>query len=115
MVAMKKVYARFYEASTGAKPVRDWLLALPREDRRTIGSDVQAVEFGWPIGMPLCRSLGRGLWEVRSNIAVGRIARVIFCFAGSGIVLLHGFVKKSQRTPESELALAMKRMKEVQQ
>ena len=114
MVALKKVQARFYVAATGRKPVRDWLLALPREDRRTIGLDIQVVEFGWPIGMPHCRSLGRGLWEVRSNISDSRIARVIFCFAGSEIILLHGFVKKSQKTPDNEVALAVQRLKDVQ-
>jgi len=114
MISLKKVQARFYVSSAGNKPVREWLRSLSREDRRTIGTDIQTVEFGWPIGMPLCRSLGRGLWEVRSNIGDGRIARVIFCFAGSELVLLHGFGKKSQKTPGSDLSLAVQRMKEVQ-
>src|SRR6201989_1217817 len=101
-MAIKKVQARFYEAPSGAKPVREWLLSLSVDDRRTIGTDIQRVEFGWPIGMPYCRSLGRGLWEVRSDLSDGRIGRLIFCFMGSEIALLHGFVKKSQKTPDAE-------------
>ena len=69
----KKITARFYRSEIGRYPVRDWLLALTREDRQVIGKDIQKVEFGWPIGMPYCRSLGHGLWEVRSNLAGGRI------------------------------------------
>ena len=110
---VKKVQARFYVTSTGAAPVRDWLLSISRNDRRTIGRDIQRVEFGWPVGMPYCRSLGRGLWEVRSDIEAGRTARVIFRFVGDEIALLHGFVKKSRTTPGSEIALAVRRMKDL--
>jgi phage-related protein len=114
MIALKKVQARFYVSSNGRKPVREWLLGLTPGNRWTIGRDVQRVEFGWPLGMPYCRSLGKGLWEIRSDLDGGRIARVIFCFAGSDIVLLHGLIKKSQKTPDSELALAVRRMKDVE-
>lgn len=108
--------AMFYCSAAGAEPVRKWLTALPREDRRIVGQDIATVEFGWPIGMPLCRSLTsrRGLWEVRSSMRNGRIARVLF-FAHQGqMVLLHGFIKKAERTPDSDLILAMKRKSEVE-
>ncbi len=109
----KKITARFYLTPTGRKPVREWLTALPREDRRTIGKDIQKVEFGWPIGMPYCRSLGHGLWEVRSDLLGGRIARVIFSIVGGEMVLLHGFEKKTQKTPKHDVELALKRSREI--
>ena len=71
------------------------------------------MEFSWPIGMPLCRSLGAGLWEVRSQLSGGRIARIIFCVHQGRMVLLHGFMKKTQKTPPREIELAAKRMKEI--
>ena len=78
-----------------------------------IGRDIQKVEFGWPLGMPYCRKLGNGLWEVRSDLSDGKIGRAIFCVARERMVLLHGFVKKTQKTPAQDLRLALKRMKEV--
>lgn len=78
----KKITARFYLTPTGRKPVREWLLELSEDDRRVVGKDIQKVEFGWPIGMPYCRRLAHGLWEVRSNLSGGRIARVIFSIVG---------------------------------
>jgi phage-related protein len=111
---LKHVAARFYLTETGANPVRDWLMKLPAADRQQIGHDIRDVEFGWPVGMPLCRSLGSGLWEVRSTLPSRRIARVLFCVGGNELVLLHGFIKKTQKTPASDLNLGIKRMKEVQ-
>jgi phage-related protein len=73
------------------------------------------VEFGWPVGMPLCKSLAGGLWEVRSNLTDGRIARVIFCVAHGRMVLLHGFIKKTPKTPQIDLDTARKRQKEIEQ
>ncbi len=105
--------AVFYRSAGGTEPVRDWLKASPAVDRRNVGFDIATAEFGWPVGMPLCRSLGDGLWEVRSNLAHGRIARVMFCAAHGRMVLLHGFVKKTQKTPQSDLQLARKRQKEL--
>lgn len=93
--------------------MRDWLLDLAPGDRREIGHDIQTAEFGWPIGMPVCRPLSGGLYEVRSNLSDGRIGRVLFCIIGSEMVLLHGFVKKTQKTPPADLSLARKRMKEI--
>jgi phage-related protein len=109
----KKLPARFYETGTGRKPVKEWLLGLAKDHRRVIGKDIQKVEFGWPIGMPYCRPLGRGLWEVRSDLTDGTIARVIFGIAGGEMVLLHAFVKKTQKTPSKEIDLALKRRREL--
>jgi phage-related protein len=96
------------------RPVRDWIVSLDPDDRRVIGKDIQKVEFGWPIGMPYCRPLGRGLWEVRSDISSGRIARILFCIMAGDMVLLHGFVKKTQKTPPQEIDLALRRKKELE-
>jgi phage-related protein len=93
--------------------VREWIKALEAADRKIIGEDIKDVEFSWPIGMPLCRSLGDGLWEVRSDITNGRIARVIFCVDAGRMVLLHGFIKKTQKTPPADRALALKRKKGI--
>lgn len=110
---LKKLPARFYETGTGRKPVKEWLLDLSKDDRRVVGKDIQKVEFGWPIGMPYCRPLGRRLWEVRSDLTDGTIARVIFCIAEGEMVLLHGFVKKTQKTPSRDIDLALKRKREL--
>jgi phage-related protein len=110
----KKIAARFYRSAMGRNPVRDWLLELDKEDRRVIGKDIQKVEFGWPIGMPYCRPLGHGLWEVRSDLLRGRIARVIFSIVGGEMVLLHGIEKKTQKTPTHDIELALKRKREIE-
>lgn len=110
---MKRVPASFYRNENGSEPVRDWLQELKREDRKKIGTDIATVEYGWPVGMPTCRPMGRGLFEVRSDLEGNRIARVLFCLSENQIVLLHGFIKKSQKTPPTDLELAKKRKKEV--
>jgi phage-related protein len=109
----KKLIVAFYRSGTGAEPVRDWLKELPLEDRQTIGRDLRLIEMGWPIGMPLCRPLGDGLWEVRSKLPSKRIARVLFCAVQGYMVLLHGFIKKTQKAPDSDLQIARTRHKEV--
>jgi phage-related protein len=109
----KKITARFYVTAAGTKPVREWLLELSRADRRVVGKDIQKVEFGWPIGMPYCRGLGTKLWEVRSDLPGGRITRVIFSIVGGEMILLHGFEKKSQKTPAHDIELASKRRREI--
>ncbi|GAX62362.1 phage-related protein, partial [Candidatus Scalindua japonica] len=93
---LKRVIVRFFRADSGNEPVRKWLKNLTPEDRKVIGVDLQTLEFGWPVGMPLCRSLSTwtGLWEVRSNLTGGRIVRVLFCVRKEELVLLHGFIKK---------------------
>lgn len=104
---------RFYRSAAGREPVLDWLRGLDKEDRRIIGLDLMRVQFGWPIGMPLVRSLKDGLWEVRSSLPSQRVARLIICFHDQMLVVLHGFIKKTQKTPADDLALAQRRMKEV--
>jgi len=111
---VKRLPAAFFALPSGREPVREWLKALPAADRKVIGEDIKDVEFSWPIGMPLCRSLGGGLWEVRSDLPQGRIARVLFCVSDGRMVLLHGFIKKSQKTPTSERDVAIKRMKALE-
>jgi phage-related protein len=103
----------FYRTAAGAELVRDGLRSLPAEDRRTIGTDLATLQVGWPIGMPLCRSLGAGLWEVRGKLASNRIARLLFFAEKGRIGVVHGFIKKTQKTPPAEIALAQKRMKEM--
>ena len=104
----------FYRTTAGTEPVRDWLKALPAEDRHVIGLDLSRVQFRWPVGMPLCRPLGQGLWEVRSTLPSRRIARVLFRIYEGKIVAVHGFIKKTAKTPEADMRLARERMKEIE-
>jgi phage-related protein len=110
---VKRLPAAFYALPSGREPVREWLKALPGEDRKIIGEDIKDVEFSWPIGMPLCRGIGAGLWEVRSELTQNRIVRVLFCVHQGRMVLLHAFIKKTQKTPASDRDLALKRMREI--
>jgi phage-related protein len=111
---LKRLPAKFFRAEGGTEPVKDWLRTLARDDCRIIGSDIRDVEFSFPIGLPLCRSLSgyKDLWEVRSKLTGGRIARIIFYISKGEMILLHGFIKKSQKTPKQEIDLALKRKKE---
>jgi phage-related protein len=110
---MKRIPVAFYELPSGREPVREWLKALEKEDRKIVGEDIKFVEFGWPVGMPVCRPLGNGLWEVRSQLVRGRISRVLFCMCDGRMVLLHAFIKKSQKTPDADRSLALKRKQEI--
>jgi phage-related protein len=109
---VKRLPAAFYQLPSGREPVRDWLKGLSSADRKIIGEDIKDIEFSWPIGMPLCRALGKGLWEARSDLTGGRIARVLFCNDGK-MVLLHAFIKKTQKMPDADLEIAIKRKKEI--
>jgi phage-related protein len=103
----KRVPAVFFRTEAGGEPVRGWLKSLSPDDRRRIGEDIKSVEFGWPIGMPVCRPMGDSVHEVRTTLAQNRIARVLFYIDERGrMVLLHGFVKKTQKIPDDDLALA---------
>lgn len=104
----------FYKESNGNEPVRKWLKSLDEEERFIIGSDIKKVQFRWPLGMPLVRSLGDHLWEVRSTLPNG-IVRVIFLVMKKKMVLLHGFIKKSQKTPSQDLQLALRRAKKYEE
>ncbi|RCK41926.1 hypothetical protein TH25_23300 [Thalassospira profundimaris] len=111
---MKKIRAVFYKTTGGIEPVREFLKEHSAPDKRIVGADIATVEFGWPIGMPTCKPLGEGLWEVRSNISDGRIVRIIFCIINGQMILLHGFIKKDRKTPKVDLDLAKHRKKELQ-
>ena len=115
MEPTKKFPARFYRTTQGNEPVREWLKSLTPAERQVIGKDMQKVEFGWPLGLPVCRSLGNGLWEVRSDLPSRRTARVIFCIIAGQMILLHGFIKKTPQTPRRDLNLAQVRKAEVEQ
>lgn len=108
-MSSKRVPARFYQSEGSNEPVREWLKQLEPSERKIVGADIKTVEYGWPIGMPTCRSMGKGLYEVRSSLPNGKIARVLFCVLGNQMILLHGFIKKTQKTPPKELDLALKR------
>ena len=110
----RKIPVVFYRTRGGREIVRDWLRALDEKERNAIGLDLMRVQFRWPVGMPLCRAMGDGLWEVRTSLPSNRIARVLFCVVTERIVVLHGFIKKTQKTPDEELALARKRKKELE-
>lgn len=94
--------------------MRDWLKSLGKEERLIIGQDVKTLQFGWPVGMPLARKLAPDLWEVRSSLG-SRIARVIFTVLDDRIVLLHGFVKKTRKTPPQDLSLAKRRLRRLRE
>jgi phage-related protein len=104
----KRVPAIFFRTEAGGEPVRDWLKGLPsRDDRKRIGEDIKTVEFGWPVGMPVCKPLGDGIYEVRTRLVQNRIARVLFYIDKKGrMVLLHGFIKKTRKTPDDDLEMA---------
>jgi len=110
---LKEIPVVLYRTAAGAEPVRNWLRSLSAEDRRTIGTDLATVQVGWPVGMPLCKALGGGLWEVRSKLSGKRIARLLFFAADDRIGVVNGFIKKTQKTPADQMALAQKRMKEM--
>jgi len=101
----------FFKTATGNEPVREWLRELSREDCKTIGTNILTVQYAWPVGKPLVDNWGDGIWEVRSRLD-NRIARTLFVMVEQEIVLLHGFIKKQQKTPHDELDLAKKRKRQ---
>jgi phage-related protein len=113
MGKIQKVPVVFYKTAAGVVVVRDWLRSLPEADRNVIGKDLMSVQYRWPVGMPFCRPLGGGLWEVRSDLPSNRIARLLFCSNKGRLVVLHGFIKKTQKTPSDELDIARKRKDEL--
>ncbi len=108
-----KITLVFFRSASGNEPVRDWLLDLPEANRAAVGQDLTRVQWRWPVGMPLVRPMGGGLYEVRTSLPDGTIARVLICFHGGELYALHGFIKKTKTTPKSDLDLALKRKKEV--
>ena len=104
----RRLPAVFFQTEIGREPVREWLKALPKEERRIIGEDIMTEQFRWPLGMPLVDNLGSGIWEIRSRLA-NRIARTLFFVHEGEIILLHGFIKKTRKTPTEDRALALRR------
>ena len=113
-VVLRKIELVFFSNALGSEPVREWLIGLDSASRHAIGLDLQRVQYRWPIGMPLVRPLGKGLFEVRTDLPDKTIARVLFSFHDGELYALHGFIKKTQRTPPSDLKLARQRQKEVE-
>lgn len=109
----QKIELAFYRNLSGIEPVRDWLIGLPLANRREIGLDLQRVQYRWPVGMPLVRPLGKGLFEVRTALPDGTISRVMICFHDGALYALHGFIKKTQTTPAPDMGIARKRQKDV--
>jgi phage-related protein len=113
--APRKIPLLFFRSLAGIEPVREWLKALPEVERRAIGEDLLRAQWRWPVGMPLCRPLGEGLWEVRTDLPTKRTARVLLCLYHEHLIALHGFIKKTRKTPTQDLALARRRQEELQQ
>ena len=111
----RKIPLIFFRTLAGSEPVREWLKGLPEAERQAIGKDLLRAQWRWPAGMPLCRPLGNGLWEVRTDLPTKRTARVLVSVYCEHLVALHGFIKKTRTTPDEDLALARKRKKELEQ
>lgn len=110
-----KIPVVFYRTQGGTEVVRDWLRSLDDADRQAVGLDLMRVQYRWPVGMPLCRALGDGLWEVRTSLPSSRIARVVFSIQQGRILVLHGFIKKTQKAPADDLALARRRNRQFEE
>jgi phage-related protein len=104
----------FFRTDAGSEPVREWLKVLSENERHAIGSDLLRAQWRWPVGMPLCRPLGSGLWELRTDLPTKRSARVLLAVYRGHLVALHGFIKKTRATPDEDLALARRRQKELE-
>jgi phage-related protein len=103
---------RFYRSDSGSEPGREWLKSLPKEYRKVIGENIKTVQYGWPIGMPVVRKVEKGMWEVRTHLKDGN-ARVLFTTDTGTMILLHGFFKKSQKTPPEDLDVARRRLSNI--
>ena len=109
-----KIPLVFFRTPEGNEPVREWLRELPPLERHAVGMDLMRAQWRWPVGMPLCRALRNGLWEIRTTLPSRRIARVVISFYRGHLVALHGFIKKTRATPHEDLTLARKRKKELE-
>jgi phage-related protein len=110
----RKIALVFFRGQSGHEPVREWLKELPEMERQAIGRDLLRAQWRWPVGMPLCRPLGKGLWEIRTDLPTKRTARVLLCVYREHLVALHGFIKKTRATPDGDLGLARSRQKELE-
>jgi phage-related protein len=113
-VGAQKVPLVFFRTDAGREPAREWLKGLDESERQAIGKDLLRAQWRWPVGMPLCRPMGKGLWEVRTDLPGNRTARVFISLYRGHLVALHGFIKKTRATPGNDLTLARKRQKELQ-
>ncbi len=109
MPVQRTIHVVFFRLDSGKEPAREWLKSLDQEARRAIGADIKTLQIGWPVGMPLARKLSDNLWELRTRLSAG-IARTFFTMHARKLVLLHGFIKKSQKTPARELSIARRRL-----
>ena len=109
----QKIPLIFFRTVAGGEPVREWLKGLPEAERQAVGRDLLRAQWRWPVGMPLCRPMGTGLWEIRTDLPTKRTARVLLCVYREYLVLLDGFIKKTRATPDEDLGLARKRQKEL--
>jgi phage-related protein len=112
-VPKKVLTVFFYQDGPGKAPALEFIKELPKKDRLRVGEDLQTLQYGWPLGMPLVKSLEKGLWELRTNLS-NRIARFIFVVKDDRIAVLHGFIKKTQKTPRQEIELALSRLKKLE-
>jgi phage-related protein len=110
----QKIPLIFFRTLAGAEPVREWLKELPEAERHAIGKDLLRAQWRWPVGMPLCRAMSNGLWEIRTDLPTKRTARVLLCLYRQRLVALHGFIKKTRTTPDEDLTLARSRKKELE-
>ena len=111
MTHVPKLSAHFYRTATGGVPVREWLRGLNKAERQIIGEDIAYVQYKWPIGKPRVDHLRGPVWEIRTSLG-NRIARTLFAVEGRTVILLHGFIKKTQQTRKDDIDLAEKRLKE---
>jgi len=111
----QKIPLVFFRATWGSEPVREWLKELDQAERQAIGKDLLRAQWRWPVGMPLCRPMGGGLWEIRTDLPTRRTARGVICLHRGHLVALHGFIKKRRATPDEDMAIARKRQKELEQ
>jgi phage-related protein len=109
----QKIPLIFYRTAAGREPVREWLKGLEEAERQAIGKDLLRAQWRWPVGMPLCRPMGSGLWEVRTDLPTKRTARVLLCLYREHLVALHAFIKKTRATPDEDLETARKRQQEL--
>ena len=105
----------FYQTPSGNKVVLEFIRDLSAEDRKVVGEDLKTVQIGFPMGLPLCRPLGEGLYEIRSSLASRREMRLIFYFdrPRQSLAIVHALIKKSAKLPKADLELARKRKDET--
>jgi phage-related protein len=111
----RKIPLVFFRTLAGGEPVREWLKGLAEAERHVIGKDLLRAQWRWPVGMPLCRPLGSGLWKIRTDLPTKQTARVLLCMYRDHLVALHRFIKKRRKTPDEDLEIARKRKKELEQ